>query len=210
MIEWYVEGISFGSCNCLYSCPCQFEGLPTEGHCRGFEVARLDRGHFGDLALDGLHVALLYAWPGPVFEGKGELQTIVDERADADQREALVKILHGEETDEGATHWWVFRSMCDTVHPTLYLPIDYRVDLEARTARVAIPGLLESTGSPIVSPATGAEHRVRIEIPNGIEFESAEIGTAVTRATGPIGLTLDGTYGQFNHLRHSGRGVVHA
>jgi hypothetical protein len=72
-----------------------------------------------------------------------------------------------------------------------------------------IPGILEATGRPIVSPATGDEHRVRIDIPNGIEFELAEIGSATTRATGPITLDLTDTYGQFNVLRHSGTGVVH-
>ncbi len=209
LTDWYVEGIEFGNCNCLYGCPCQFEGLPTDDHCRGFEVVRIDRGHFGDVVLDGLRVAMIYAWPGPVFEGKGELQVIVDERADERQREALVKILHGEETEEGATHWWVYRTMSDTVHPTLVLPIEFEVDLEARRARVAIPGVLESVGSPIKSPATGQEHRVRIEIPNGIEFESAEVAIATTRAIGAIPLDLADTYGQFNLLRHSGRGVVH-
>ena len=73
-VDWYVEGDSFGSCNCSYGCPCQFEALPTHGHCRGFEVFRIDKGHFGAVKLDGLKGALLYAWPGPVFEGKGEMQ----------------------------------------------------------------------------------------------------------------------------------------
>jgi hypothetical protein len=29
---------------------------------------------------------MLYAWPGPIFEGKGEMQVIVDDRADERQR----------------------------------------------------------------------------------------------------------------------------
>ena len=209
-VDWYVEGIEFGSCNCVYACPCQFEALPTYGNCRGFEVLRIERGHFGDVRLDGLKIALLYAWPGPIFEGKGEMQVIIDDRADARQREALTKIVHGEETDEGATHWWVYRSMSDTVHETLVKRIDFEVDVDGRRSRVSIPGVLESVGRPITSPATGAEHRVRIDIPNGIEFEQAEIGSATSLATAAIRLNLADTYGQFNRLRHSGRGVVHA
>jgi len=209
-IDWYVEGIEFGSCNCIYACPCQFEALPTYGDCRGFEVLRIERGHFGDVKLDGSKVALLYAWPGPIFEGKGEMQVIVDEHASERQRDALMKIVHGAETDEGATHWWVYRSMTDTVHETLIKPIEFDVDLEGRAARVVIPGVLESVGRPIVSPATGQEHRVRIDIPNGIEFERAEIGSATTSASAAIRLDLNDTYGQFNRLRHSGKGVVHA
>ncbi len=208
-IDWSIEGIEFGNCNCVYGCPCQFEALPTDGHCRGFEVVRIDKGHFAEVVLDGLNVAMLYAWPGPIFEGKGELQVVIDERANPHQRLALTKILHGEETEEGATHWSVYRAMSDTVHPPLFKPIRYEVDIEARTARVVIPGVLESVGTPIKSPATGAEHRVRIDIPNGIEFELAEIGSATTTATAAIRLDLKDSYGQFNRLRHSGKGVVH-
>ena len=184
IVDWYVEGVSFGNCNCSYGCPCQFEALPTHGHCRGFEVFRVDKGHFGEVRLEGLKAAMVYGWPGPIFEGKGELQAVIDERADARQREALVKILHGEETEEAATHWWVFHAMSDKIHEPLYKPIEYEVDVEARTARVVIPGVIQSVGRPITSPATGAEHRVRIDIPNGIEFELAEIGSATTKATG--------------------------
>ena len=100
--------------------------------------------------------------------------------------------------------------MSSTVHPPLFRPIEFEVDIERRRARVVIPGVLEAAGRPIVSPATGEEHRVRIDIPNGIEFELAEIGSASTKAAGPIALELEDTYGQFNILRHSGTGVVHA
>lgn len=208
MTDWYVEGTEFSNCNCNYGCPCQFEALPTHGNCQGFEVLHIDSGHFGDVSLKGLNVVMLYAWPGPIFEGKGELQAIIDERADARQREALVKILHGEETEEGATHWWVFHAMSDTVHEPLFEPIEYEVDLEARTARVKIPDVLESMGRPIKSPATGEEHRVRIDIPNGMEFEVAEMGSGTTQAKAAIRLDLKETYGQFNILRHSGSGLV--
>jgi hypothetical protein len=210
MVDWYVEGIAFGSCNCDYGCPCQFERRPTHGDCRGFEVVRIDKGHFGGVPLGGLHVALLYAWPGAVFEGGGTMQAIIDERADARQRQALATVLHGGETEEAKTHWWVFHAMSSTVHEPIFAPIGFDVDVEGRRARVTIPGVLEATGRPIVSPATGGEHRVRIDIPNGIEFELAEIGSASTRASGTIPLELDDTYGQFNTLRHSGTGVVRA
>ena len=209
MIDWSVEGVEFGNCNCDYGCPCQFEQRPTRGHCHGLEVVRIDKGHFGDVPLNGLYLALLYAWPGAIFEGGGAMQAIIDERADERQREALVTIVHGGETEEAKTHWWVFHAMSSTVHPPLFKPIEFEIDIERRRARVVIPGVLNATGRPIVSPATGEEHRVRIDIPNGIEFELAEIGSASTKASGTISLELEDSYGQFNILRHSGTGVVH-
>lgn len=207
MIDWYIEGSEFSNCNCAYGCPCQFEALPTQGHCRGFEVLRIDRGHFGPLLLDKLAVALIYAWPGPIFEGNGELQVVLDARASPEQQAALLKILMGEETDDGATHWWVYRAMSSRVHEPVVGAITFEVDLEARTARVDIPGVLQSVGRPIRG-ATGNEYRVRIEIPDGIEFKQAEMGSASTTSTGAITLDLQDTYGQFNVLRHSSRGVV--
>ncbi len=208
-VDWHVEGIEFSNCNCVYGCPCQFEDVPTDGLCKGFEVVRIDKGHFDDTKLDGLYVALVYSFPGPIYEGKGQIQAIIDERADEAQRAALATVLYGGETDEAATHWWVYHAMSDTVHEPLFKPIEFEVDLEARTARVNIPGVLESTGRPIASPVSGDEHRVRIDIPNGIEFEQAEIGNASTKATGAIELDLTDSYGQWSVLRHSGGGVVH-
>ena len=208
-IDWYVEAISFGNCNCDWCCPCQFESLPSEGNCRGFDVLEITRGHFGKVNLTGLRTASIYALPGPIFEGNGEMQVVIDERADAAQRAALDTILKGGETMEAATHWWVYHAMTKTVHQTLYKPIEFTCDVEARTASVHIPGVLDSTGEPIKSPATGALHRVRIDIPNGIEFEIAEVGSASTTATGKIGLDIKNRYGQFHILRHSGSGVVH-
>jgi hypothetical protein len=208
MIDWFIEGVEFGNCNCDYACPCQFESLPTHGHCHGFEVIRIDRGHFGEIKLDGLNMALLYAWPGPIFRGNGELQAIVDERADEHQRKAVATVLYGGETKDEATHWWVYHAMSSRVHDPVVKPIEFEVDIEARTAKVRIPGVLDAEGRPIKSPATGQPHRVRIEIPNGIEFERAEIGSASTKATAAILLDLKDSYGQFNVLRHSATGVV--
>jgi hypothetical protein len=126
-----------------------------------------------------------------------------------DQRKALATVLYGGETEEAKTHWWVFHAMSTTVHEPIFRPIDFEVEIGSRTARVSVPGVLESTGRPIVSPATGEHHRVRIDIPDGIEFEIAEIGSASTKATGPIAFDLNDSYGQFNIVRHSGTGVIH-
>ncbi|MDA0991816.1 MAG: DUF1326 domain-containing protein [Verrucomicrobia bacterium] len=207
-VDWYVEGPSYGNCNCGYSCPCQFEELPTHGDCRGFEVLEVTKGHFGDTDLAGTKAALVYAWPGPIFEGKGEMQVIIDPSASDAQREALEKIFQGKETDDEATHWWVFRAMCDTLHDTVYATIDYEADMEARTAKVSIGNLLTSEGRPIQPPHGGGAHRVRIDIPGGIEFTIAEIGSASTKAHAAIPLDLKDSYGQWHFLKHGPSGVV--
>ena len=209
MVDWYVQGVEFGNCNCDYGCPCQFD--PTDPRPLPRLRGRPDRqGAFrrGVTGRTPRRSALRLA--GSDLEGNGEMQAIIDERADAAQRQGLVTILHGGETRDAATHWWVFHAMSSTVHEPIFKPIEFEVDIERRRARVVIAGVLEFSGRPIRSPATGDEHRVRIDIPNGIEFEIAEIGSATTKASGAIALDLDDTYGQFSVLRHSGAGVVSA
>ncbi len=206
-IEWEIKATEFTNCNCIYACPCQFNALPDKGFCEAVAGYQIDAGHFGDVRLDGLRAAAMWRWPGAVHEGNGSMQLIIDERADAAQRDALIKILSGQETEDMATVWWIFGTMSPTKHPPAFHPITLDVDVEARRARLDIPGVATSVGEPIRNPVTGAEHRVRIDFPQSFEFKQAEIGSGTSKTAGPIALDLAGTYGQFAHihLSHKGR-----
>ena len=137
------------------------------------------------------------------------MQVVVDERADAAQRDALLKIVTGQETDEMATMWWVYSAMAPNKLEPLYRPIEFEVDVEGRRGRFRIPGIAETVGEPIRNPVTGTEHRVRIDLPHGFEFRIAEIGSGTTRATGAIPLPgLENSYGQFARLQLSNHGIV--
>jgi len=207
-VEWRVRADEFANCNCAYGCPCQFNALPTQGFCEAAAGWKIHEGHFGDVPLDGLNTAFFIHFPGPVHEGNGTIQLVVDERADPRQREALVKIMSGEETEEMATMWWVFSAMSPNKLEPLFVPIELEVDVDARRGRLTIPGLLEAIGEPIRNPVTGAEHRARIELPHGFEFRVAEVGSGSTKATGAIKLDLKDSYAQFAHIHLSNKGVV--
>lgn len=208
MTPWEIEADEFGNCNCAYGCGCQFNALPTHGDCKAIVTYRVRRGHHGEIRLDGLCSGAIYRWPGPVHEGNGEMQLIIDERADADQRRALEAIMTGGDTEEAATMWWIFHAMCPTRHQTLYKPFEVEIDVDARTARVRVAGVFEASGRPIRNPVTGADHRVRIDLPNGFEYAIAEIGSGTSRSEGPIALDLEDSYGQFARLHLSNQGVV--
>ena len=139
MIDWRIRGREFANCNCDYGCPCQFNALPTHGNCEAAVGFQIDQGHFGDVKLDGLRAAGVYSWPKAVHEGNGTMQLIVDEKADEAQRDALLRIMRGEETEPMATMWSVYAHMTTTVLEPLFKPIDFEVDVEARTARLSVP-----------------------------------------------------------------------
>ena len=206
--EWRVKATELANCNCAYGCPCQFNALPTHGFCEAAVAWQVEEGHFGDVRLDGLRMALTAHWPGPIHQGNGTLQLIVDERADAKQRDALLKIMSGQETDDMATMWWVYSAMSPNNPEPLFKPIEFDVDVESRRGSFLIPGVVETTGEPIRNPVTGAEHRARIDLPHGFEYRIAEMGSASTKATGAVKLDLKNSYAQFAHLHLSNKGVV--
>lgn len=207
-VEWEIQASEFANCNCAYGCPCQFNALPTHGHCQAVVGYEIDEGHFGDTRLEGLRAVYMGKWPGAVHEGNGEMQVIIDERADDSQREALRKILYGEETEPGTTVWNVFMTTITTVHDPLYTAIQFEVDIDARRARLVVPDLIEASGEPIRNPVTGAEHRARIELPDGFEYTVAEVGSGTSTARASIPMELHDSYGQFAHLHLSTHGVV--
>ena len=209
-VDWEIKAREFANCNCAYGCPCQFDALPTDGTCRAAIGYRIDEGHFKDIRLDGLRAAGLYSWPGAVHQGSGTMQLIVDSGASDAQHEALLTIMQGHETEPMATMWSVYTAMCSTVLEPLSAPIDFEVDIDARTARLSVPGVVETTGEPIRNPVTGAVHRARIDLPNGFEYSLAEMGSGTTKATGDIKLDFEASYGQFAQIHLSPSGPVRA
>lgn len=206
---WRVMATELVNCNCNYGCPCQFNAPPTNGDCRGVAAYEIEDGVFGDIRLDGMRAVMMMSWPGSIHEGNGTQQLVIDERASPAQRDALVRILTGQDTDDMATVWWVFSAMSPNKLEPLFLPIEYELDVDLRRGRFRVPGVIETVGGPIRNPVTGEEHRVRIDLPHGFEYRLAEVGSASTRAAGAIDLPgLIDSYGQFAHLHLSNHGRV--
>ena len=208
-VKWTIKGHEFINCNGAYGCPCQFNALPTHGFCEAVGGFQIDQGFHGDTELNGLRFVGMFRWPGPIHEGKGEAAVVIDERATPQQREALLRIVTGQDTEPGATIFQVFSATFDKLHPPMFLPIEFQVDVERRKARLAVPGVTEGRGEPIVNPITGREHRPRIDIVGGFEYEQAEVGRGWTKSVQPIRMELADTYGQFAHLHLSQSGIVH-
>lgn len=208
MTSWEFRGSELANCNCAYGCPCQFNALPTKGWCEAMVALQIDQGHHGDVRLDGLKIAAVFQWPGPVHEGKGRCQPVVDVAADPAQREALLRIMSGQDTEPFATMFAVFAAMTEKVFEPIAARIDYEVDVDARRGKVKVDGVFEMAGRPILNPVTGVEHRVRIDLPHGFEYELAEIGSGSSRSEGAIALDLKDSYAQFARLHLNNRGVV--
>lgn len=207
-VKWTIHAREFVNCNCAYGCPCQFDALPTHGNCEAVAAMQIDKGHHGGTPLDGLRFVGIFRWPGPIHEGKGEAAVVIDERASPAQREALLRILTGQDTEPGATIFQVFSTTLEKLHEPIFAAIDFAVDIDARTSRVVVAGVTEGRGEPIKNPVTGDVHRARIDIPNGFEYSIAEMGRGWTKVSRPIQMNLADSYGQFAHVNLCQSGIV--
>jgi len=210
MTPWEIRGSELVNCTCDYGCNCQFNGLPDKGHCHAVAGIQVDEGRYGSTSLSGLKVAAIFKWPAAIHLGNGEAIAFVDERADAQQREALLKIMTGQDTDPFATMFAVYASTVTKMHNPVFTKIDFEVDVDKRRARLLIKDYVDMEGEPIRNKVTGAESRAQIVLPDGFEYAVAEIGSASSTTRGAVQVSMKDTYGQFAHLHLNNHGVVRA
>ena len=204
--RWRMTGDEVASCNCAWGCPCQFNALPTHGRCEALIGLQVREGYFGPTQLDGVRFARIFWWPGPVHEGNGTRQLIIDEQATPDQHEALLAIESG---SHGGTLFEIFSAVCPNQLAPIISPITIHSDLERRQAHVRIGEIAEIRAEPIKNPVTGEEHRARIVLPEGFEYKEAEMANAVllrVRTEAPMVFEHENTYTQLHTFDWSNEG----
>ena len=152
----------------------------------------------------------MFKWPGAIHEGNGEALAFVDERANDAQRDALLKIMTGQDTDPFATMFAVYASTVTKMNEPVFTAIDFEVDPDARRAHLSIPGYVDTVGEPIRNKVSGEESRAQIVLPDGFEYAVADIGSASSTVHQTMPLELKDSYGQFAHLNLNSHGVVRA
>ena len=205
--QWLFKSETYDNCNCAVNCGCQFNLPSTHGYCQSAFIGCIAEGHFNDTPLAGLKWAGLYKWPGEIAEGNGQRLIVIDERADEAQRIALTTIVSGEACAPLSNFFSVFAAMCSEFSETLFLPIDLEADFEQRTARVEIPGVLTSTGKPIINKFNGQPFHVGLARPSGsFEFTYAEIGLGTTSVTGEMEMAFEDSWAHYciHHFNQDG------
>ena len=96
--SWQISGQYFETCSCDFVCPCipgQMAVEPTKGSCTFAMAFQIERGTFGDLQLDGLGFVVLGFTPEAMGKGNWSVGVVVDEKASAEQRDAIVAMASG-------------------------------------------------------------------------------------------------------------------
>jgi hypothetical protein len=138
--KWTMRGEYMESCNCDYLCPCIYtnpQGPVTYDHCTAAMVFRIDQGNWGDTKLDGLKFALVIRSGKVMADGNWIFAGVVDETADAAQRQALAAIVSGE---AGGPPSFIRQNLVSNFRGVQFKPVEFNLDGLARSA--SIPDIL--------------------------------------------------------------------
>jgi hypothetical protein len=137
--RWTLKGEYFENCNCEVLCPCIVQGTgidPTDGHCDVAFAFHVNDGEFNGVALGGLNFVAACLTPGPMEAGNWTSAFYIDERANAQQREAMEQILSGR-MGSPAERWL---AMTTDFKGVSYVPIEFKMD--GKTRSVTIPNII--------------------------------------------------------------------
>jgi hypothetical protein len=146
---WQLTGDYFENCNCDVVCPClassraPLTARPSRGVCDVALIFHIDKGNYGDVALDGLNVSVIVHTPGPMADGNWTAAAYIDERADDQQTAALGAIFTGVEGGPMAA----FAPLISTQLGVKKVPIRYSIQGKRRSAE--IPGIMQMAVEPI-------------------------------------------------------------
>jgi hypothetical protein len=173
MPKWSFEAEYVQACSCDYGCPCEFQAPPSRGFCEGVGAWRIIRGTYGSTSLDGLGLAFAARWPQAIHLGNGTAAIFVDERATAEQRDALLQIASGQ---AGGMPFEIIAATLTTVLDPQFVPMTF--ELNGRNSSARIGDSIEIGLSPIKNPVTGDEEGVRIVHDTGFIFQQADVTAA--------------------------------
>ena len=183
--QWSMEGKWLEYCNCDHGCPCESMAPPTHGECTGIVAFKIDKGYFGNVSLDDLLVVATFYFPRAIHHGEGHMQPILEAKSTPEQREAIFAIMSGENQPPG-TIFNIFSNIVETIHDPLFLEMEFEWDMDARRARVNVPGVARATTEPILNPVTDKEHRILTVLPEGWTFYEGEVGSGTAKGIGDI------------------------
>ena len=136
------------------------------------------------------------------------MQPIIDERGTKAQRNALLSIMTGKETDPMVTFFAIYTAMCDTIRDPVHTKISIDFDMNMRRAKCQAQGIATGRGEPILNPVTKMEFRGGIVLPNGSEYGQCEVGRGWSESSGAVGIALEDSHAHWSELHMNQHGRI--
>ena len=172
-VKWTMEADYLQACNCDYGCPCEFEAPPTQGNCQGIGAWHIISGSYGDVSLDGLGLGFALHSPAALHLGNMTLALFVDEKANEQQRDALIQIASGQ---AGGNPFEIIASLITNLLGPHF--VSFQFNLQGKNSSVKMGDAVSMSFEPIKNPVTGEPEGIRIEHETGFLFKGADVVSA--------------------------------
>lgn len=152
---WKISGEYMEACNCDYVCPCILSNSAapaTHDNCTVLLIFRIDDGTYGDISLEGLCFAVVARTKPIMSAGDWTLGGVVDEKADPQQRAALMAIVSG---DAGGPVAMMRENLVSDFTGVDVRPMDFQIDGFKRST--SVPGLLDLSIEGVASGSVPGE-----------------------------------------------------
>jgi hypothetical protein len=194
-IQWNLDGRYYETCNCDFICPCvptQMAAQPSKGDCTfamGFDV---ERGRYGNVALDGFGFIVVGHTPEAMNKGNWSVGLIVDDGASAEQRDALGAIVSGAAGGPMAALSGLIANFLGVESARV------RFQDDGTRWTVEAPGLVDMTATPAMGLDPNAREPIHLDNtghPAANRFALAHVARSRVHA---FGLDWDDTTGRNN------------
>jgi hypothetical protein len=201
-LKWNMKGDLIGACSCDWGCPCSFDAPPTKGFCQGGYVWKITEGRFGDVPLGGLALSFLANSPAALHKGNVIGLTLIDEKANPQQRAALAKIAAG----KSGGPWTIFAAVTSQSFGPEYVPFD--VVCNGLDSRAQLGSICEIQLGPILNPVSNEPEEIYLDKPTGFTSKRLTLGAAklfrVKSKFEKINFDHSGQYAEFSHFVYAG------
>ncbi len=168
--QWNMKSDYVESCNCDFGCPCNFSGFPTYGSCHTLILFHIRSGSYGDTKLDDLDFITALYWPKAIHEGNGTAQVFITNKANEEQRQALINIVSGQAKGDAP-----FAILSGTFKYFLEPQfVDINVNLNRKKSSFSVPGVMDVQIESFTNPVTGEEQDTKVQLPKGFIWKLAE------------------------------------
>jgi hypothetical protein len=179
--NWNMKADYVETCNCDYGCPCNFSGFPTYGNCRALLLFHIRSGSYGNTKIDGVDFILAQSWPKAIHEGNGTVLLLITNKANEEQRRAIIQIVSGQAKGDCFA---LFAGTFSRILEPQFVDINAKID--GRKSSFSVPGLVNVEVESFKNPVTGEEQDTKIQLPKGLVWKLADAAKSkIMRITSP-------------------------
>jgi hypothetical protein len=150
-----LDGTFMQACSCMALCPCWIGEDPDGGKCDTFNAYHIDQGQINGVDVSGLTLVDVAQIPGNILAGNWRLVIYVDNKATAEQQEAILNAFGGKLGGPLAD----LAGLVGEVVRSYPIPIEYRV--EGGKGNLRVGEVLEAEMAPYTDATTGKPTTIR-------------------------------------------------